>query len=101
MQLGQALLDGSLEIVRCEMSGPDLGRHEHFISPDPRRTQALADLAFVIIGLRGIDVTIAEPDGLLDQACAGSPAQLPGPEPDRRDFCAVGFNELHRGYSDR
>ena len=34
-------------------------------------------------------------DRLFDQACAGSSAQFPGTEPDRRDFGAVGLDELH------
>ena len=62
---------------------------------DARSAQALADLAFVLVDLRGVDVAIAELDRLLDQPRAGSPAQLPGAEPDRRDFCAIGFDELH------
>src|SRR5712671_6936671 len=37
---------------------------------------------------------------LLDQARAGSPAQFPGAQPDRGDFCAIGLNELHRGLPD-
>ena len=94
-QLGQALLGGSLEIVRREMGGPDFGCHEHIVALDPGSAQALADLAFILIDLRGVDVAIAEPERLLDQARAGSPAQLPGAEPDRGDFCAIGFDELH------
>ena len=75
------------------MGGPDFGRHEHLIAPRTRSTQALADLTFVLIDLSGVDVAITEPQRLLDQACAGSPAQFPGPQPDRGDFCAVGLNE--------
>src|SRR5471030_1579570 len=77
------------------MGGPDLGGDEHLVAADPRGAQAFADLAFVLIDLRGVDVAIAELERLLDQARAGSPAQLPGTEPDRGDFGAVGFNELH------
>ena len=77
-QLGQALLGGTLEVVRREMGGPDLGRHEYLVAPDPRGAQALADLALVLIDLRGVDVAITEPQRLLDQTRAGSPAQLPG-----------------------
>ena len=56
---------------------------------------AFADLAFVLVDLRGVDVAIAELDRLLDQAGAGASAQLPGAEPDRGNFCAVGLDELH------
>jgi hypothetical protein len=71
------------------------GGHEHFVAPDTRSTQALADLAFVLIDLRGVDMAITEPYRLLDQTCAGSSAQFPGAEPDRGDFRAVTFDELH------
>jgi hypothetical protein len=73
-QLCEALLGRSLKIVRREMSGPDLGRHEHLVAPDPRSAQPVADLAFVLIGLCGVDVAITKLQRLLDQACAGSPA---------------------------
>ena len=93
----QALLGGALEIVRREMVGPDFGGHEHFVALYPRGAQALADLALVLIDLRGVDVALAEPDRLLDQARASSPTQLPGAEPDGWDFSAVGLDVLHGG----
>src|ERR1700682_492649 len=97
----QALPGRSLEIIRREMGGPDFGRDEHIVAPDPRSVQALADLAFVLIDLRGVDVAVAEPQRLLDQTCAGSPPQLPGAQPDRGNFGAVGLDELHCTYSDK
>src|SRR6266436_5765209 len=98
-QLGQALLGRSLEIIRRKMGGPDLGRDEHIVASHSRSAQALANLAFVLIDLRGVDVAIAEPQRLLDQTRAASPPQLPGAAPDRGHFGAVGFDELHRTYS--
>ena len=95
-QPGQALLGGAFEIVRREMVGPDFCRDENVVAPEPRGAQALADLAFVFIDLRGVDMAIAELDRLLDHARAGPPAQLPGAEPDRRDFSAVGLETLHQ-----
>jgi hypothetical protein len=67
MQLAQAFSGGALKIVRREMRGPDLGRHEHIVALDPGGAQAIADLAFVLVDLRGVDVAIAEPQRLLDQ----------------------------------
>src|SRR5882724_4511744 len=95
----QALLGGSLEIVRFEMGGPDLGRQKDFVAPDAGSTDGLADLTFVLIHLRGVDVTIAEPQRLFDQARAGPPAQFPGAQPDRWNFGAIGLDEVHQGYS--
>ena len=46
--------------MRREMRGPDLGRHEHCVALDTGRTQALADLAFILIDLGGIDMAVAE-----------------------------------------
>ena len=33
----------------------------------------------------------------LDDARAGPVAQFPGAQPDRRDFCAIGFDKMHTG----
>ena len=68
------------------------------VAVDAGSAQAVANLAFVLIDLSGIDMAIAEPERLLDQTRAGPPAQFPRAEPDRRNSCAVGFNELHRGF---
>ena len=73
-QLCEAVLGRSLEIVRREVSSPDLGRHEYLVAPDPRSAQPVADLAFVLVGLCGVDVAITKLQRLLDQACAASPA---------------------------
>src|SRR5438445_747470 len=100
-QPGQAVLGRSLEIIRRKMGGPDLGRDEHIVASHSRSAQALANLAFVLIDLRGVDVAVAEPQRLLDQTRAGSPPQLPGAEPDRGNFGAVGLDELHCTYSDK
>jgi hypothetical protein len=78
--------------MRREMVGPDLGGDKHLIPPDARGAQPLADLAFVLIDLRGIDMAVTEFQRLLDHAGAGSPAQFPGAQADRRDSRAIGFD---------
>src|SRR5665213_3131572 len=96
MQLAEAVLGGAFEIVRREMRGPDLGGHEHVVALDSGGAQAVADIAFVLVDLRGVDVAIAEPQRLLDQTGAGAPAQFLGTEPDRGNDSAVGLDdELH------
>jgi hypothetical protein len=75
--------------------GPNFGGHEHLVAVDAGSAQPLADLAFVFVDLSGIDMAIAEPERLLDQTRASAPAQF---EPDYRNLCAIGFNELHRGF---
>ena len=95
----QALLGRSLEIVGREMRGPDLGGEEYLVALHAGGAQALADLALVLVDLRGVDVAIAEPQRLLDDARAGASAQFPGAQPDRRDFCAVGLDEVHQRVS--
>jgi hypothetical protein len=66
------------------MCGPHFRGHKHIVAVDAGSTQAVANLAFVLIDLSGIDMAIAEPERLLDQTRAGSPAQFPRAEPDRR-----------------
>ena len=78
------------------MGGPDLGGDEDLVALDAGGAQALADLALVLVDLRGVDVAIAEPQRLLDQPRAGASAQFPGAEPDRRDSGAIGLDEVHR-----
>ena len=80
-QLGQALLGGTLEVVRREMGGPDLGRHEYLVASDPRGAQTLADLALVLIDLRGVDVAIAEPSACSTRRAQVRPrsSQVPNP----------------------
>jgi hypothetical protein len=58
-QPGQALLGGSLKIVRRKMRGPDLGGHEHLVAIDAGGTLSVAYLAFVLVDLGGVDMAIA------------------------------------------
>ena len=46
----------------------------------------LANIALVVVHLRGVDVAVAVGDGLLDQPRAVLAAQRPGAEPDQRDL---------------
>ena len=77
-KLGEAFLGGTFQVVWREVGGPDLGRHEYLVTSNLRGAQAFSDLALIFIDLRGVDVAITEPQRLLDQARAGSPAQFPG-----------------------
>ena len=80
---------------RREMRRPHLGGDEHLVARDARGAQRLADLALVVVHLRRVDVAIAEPQRLLDDARAGAPAQLPGAETDQRNTRAVRVDDLH------
>src|SRR6185437_2772411 len=91
----QALLGRSFEIIWREVVGPDLGGHENGIAPHAGSAQAVAHLALVLIGLRSIEMAIAEPQRLLNNAGAGAPAQFPCAQADRGDFGAVGFDKMH------
>ena len=82
-QPGQALLGRAFEVVRGEMIGPDFCGDEHLVARHAGGAQPLADLALVLVDLRGVEVAIAEPQRLLDQPRADASAQLPGAEPDR------------------
>ena len=63
---------------------------------DSGSAQALADLAFVLIHFRRIDVAIAEPQGFLDHARASASPQRPGAEPERRDARPIGLDDRNR-----
>src|SRR5262245_39636735 len=76
---------------------PHLGGDEHLVARHARGTQALAHLALVVVHLGGVDVAIAEPQRLLDNARAIAPAQVPGAEPDRRYLRAFGLDEGGHG----
>ena len=91
VDLGQAQpctrlsLGRPLEIMGREMRGPDLGGDEHLDRASRRGAQALADLAFVLVDLRGVDVAIAEPQRLARpaarrrvRAIPRCPARSPG-----------------------
>ena len=75
------------------MRRPDFGGDEHLVALDAGGAQPLAHLAFVVVQLGGVDVAVAEPQRLLDDPRAGTPAQLPGAETDQRDAGAVRFDD--------
>src|SRR5215813_8092473 len=84
------------------MIGPHLGGDQYLLAPDAGSAQAVAHFTLILVSLGSVDVAIAEPDRLLDDARAGAAAQLPGAEPDRGDFGAVGFDKMHvRSLTDR
>ena len=90
----QALLGGALELARGEMRRPDLGGDEHVVALDAGCAQSFADLALVVVHLRGIDVAVAKPQRLLDDPRAGATAQIPGAEPDQRNAGAMRFDDM-------
>ncbi len=91
-KLRQPLAGRSLEIARCEMTGPDFRGNEHLVAPDAGGVEPLPDLTLVFVKLRGIEVPVAEPQCLLDDAGAGPAAQLPGAETEQRNTSALGFD---------
>ena len=70
----QAIARRALELARGEMARPDFRGHEHVVALGARGAKAFANLALVFVELRGIDVAIAEPQRLLDDAGAGAAA---------------------------
>ena len=88
----QAIARRALQLARREMTGPDFGGDEHVAALDAGRAQTFTDFALVVIHLGGVDVPVAEPQRLLDDARAGAAAQFPGAEADQRNPCAVCFD---------
>src|SRR5215470_10910503 len=94
-QLDQAVFRGAFELPRREIALPDLGGDEHLLASDAGAAHGLADLALVVVHRRGIDVAIAEAQRLLDDALAGAPAQLPGPQSESGNARTIGLDILH------
>ena len=61
--------------------GGELGGHEHLVSRDAAGAHAFAHAALVLIGLGGVDVAIADLDGVLHhlRAALSSIRQVPSP----------------------
>src|SRR5579862_7254828 len=74
------------------MARPDFRGHEHVVALGARGAKTLADLALVFVELSRIEVAIAEPQRLLDDAGAGAAAQFPGAEPEQRNPRPVGLD---------
>ena len=90
----QALLGRALEFARRKVRRPYLRGDEHLVSCDAGSAHAFADLALVVVHLRGVDVAVAKAQRLFDQARAAATTQVPGAETDHRDAGAVGFDDL-------
>ena len=95
LHLGEALLERAREIRRRMIGRPDLGGDESFVARQAGGAQAFGDLGFVLVGLRGVEMAIADLHRFLRQAHAIGAAQFPGAEPDGRHMHAGGFNEFH------
>src|SRR5947209_369309 len=72
-----------------------LGGDEDLLAFDARGVQSLAHFALVAVDQRAIEMAIAEFQGLLDDARADAAVELPGPEPEYRNFRAIRFYRLH------
>src|SRR5215472_13094340 len=72
------------------MRRPDFRRYENIAALDARRVQSFADLPLIVVHFRRVDVTIAEPQRLLDEASTTAPAQLPSPEAQEGNAGAIG-----------
>jgi hypothetical protein len=79
------------------MRRPYLRGDEHLVAGNAGRAHAFADLALVVVHLRGVDVAVAKAQRLLDQAGAAATTQVPGAETDHRDARAMGFDDLALG----
>ncbi|MBT2245615.1 hypothetical protein JQK15_19010 [Sphingobium sp. BHU LFT2] len=69
--------------------GDELGGDEYLVARHAARAQAIADAALVLVGLRGIDVAIADTDRVAHGAGGGVIGDHPGAEAELRDGDAV------------
>src|SRR5262245_13487029 len=82
------------------MRPPDFRGDKDIVARNARGAQPLAYLNFVFVNLRGVDVSIAKAQRLLDKARASRAAEFPGAEAELRNFCAIGFDDVHCVVSD-
>src|SRR5271168_3952500 len=76
------------------MRRPDFGGDMNVAPLDRRSADAVADFALIIVHFGGVDMAVAEPQSLLDDARANPAAQIPGAEPEQRNAGAI---RAHRG----
>ena len=94
-QVCEALFDGALQIARRKLGVRDLGRDEDLLALHARGVQPLSDLLLIAVDQRAVEVPIAELQRLLGDARPDAPIELPGAEPQHRNFRAIGFHSLH------
>lgn len=91
-------VDGLGRLVVGLDASLELGSHEDLVTRDAAAADALADAAFVAVGLCGVDVAVAKFDGLAD-GFGDVVVDHPGAEPQfgNRDAFGqgVGFVEDH------
>src|SRR5262249_6119582 len=99
LQLLQALIERALEVGGGKLVVKNLGGHENMLALEAGgaqpATQSLTDLAFVAVAFGGVYVAITDTERGLDRVDADRIHERHGAEPDRGNFCAVGFEEIH------
>src|SRR5271156_6333561 len=94
----EAISRGALKLARREMRRPDFRGHENVVALDAGGVQPLAHFALVIVHFRGVDVAIAEPQSLLDNARTGAAAQIPCAKANQGNFRTLGLDARYRSH---
>ncbi len=88
-QRAQALLGGALHISGCEVGVPHLRRQKDVLACHRGFGDAGADLGFVLIHLRSVDVAVAHREGMRHALAAGVAGNLVRTQSQRRDLASV------------
>ena len=90
--------------VGGELVAPQLRRQEELVARHTAGGEPLADLGFVLICLRGVDVPVADFERIGDRLLAVAAEDLPGPESELGDGGTLdleGAQARHRSWSSR
>jgi hypothetical protein len=86
----QARVERSASRIESLVGIPQFGRDEYLVTPESTRSDRFADLVLISIGLRGVDVAVAEAQSGGDRIVSALAAsRLPDAKSDLRNSGAV------------
>ncbi len=91
-ELAQALLVGATHRVGRDVARRHLRREEDLVAVHVAVGDGPPDLLLVAVHLRGVDVAVAELEGVADRLVALPSLELPGPEAERGDPHALNLH---------
>ena len=89
----EAVIESAFELV--EAIPVDFGGQKYVVALHAGRPNAFADFTLIAIVLRRVDVAVANLQGRLDGFDADRALQRHGAKADRRNLCAIGFDDVH------
>jgi hypothetical protein len=95
----QTRFGGAHEIGRREIGPPDLGGDEDVAPGDAGRPQSRSDSGFIVVGCRGVDMAIADRQGVRHHFRTVIALQRPCAEAERGNCRSIGVDIVHGKFS--